>query len=322
MSTNNRIRQLIKKISMNNKKRHNKISLYGKLQYIRQKNCLSLVFRFSKVNVFHITLECLISVYMLELLVVLSKFFLIDPKSISSLLMLIVFPCITMIPLSVVFGIGCALFFTHHVYFYLKSVVPSFSDNIEDSRTHYEKVVRRYRKEVIVVHLLGTILYCISVTLVPIYLVSYYPSYFAHPNTFLFYMSFIGSLFGVIWNIAGIFRNQRLLWSDLLTEFCTAEIHSIVYQRNYKLLLYNAITNILSIIFLCIISILIVLNIHPILMNEESFKSLLTEYSFFVLSFGALVAFYLKKGFSLLYSDQTTLVFPSLNTILNASDPM
>jgi len=90
---------------MNNKKKHNKVSLYEKLQFIRQKNCLSLVFRFSKVNVFHITLECLISVYMLELLSVLSKFFLIDPTNISSLFMLIVFPCVTMIPLSVVFGI-------------------------------------------------------------------------------------------------------------------------------------------------------------------------------------------------------------------------
>lgn len=307
---------------MNNKKKHDKVSLYEKLQYIRQKNCLSLVFRFSKVNVFHITLECLISVYMLELLSVLSKFFLIDPTDIASLLMLIVFPCVTMIPLSVIFGIVCALFFTHHVYFYLKSVVPSASDNVEDLHIHYEKVVRRYRKEVIVVHFLGTIFYCASTVLVPRYLVSYYSSYFAHPDTFLCYMSFVGSLFGVIWNIAGIFRNQRLLWSELLTEFCTAEIRSIVYQRNYKLLLCNVITNILSIVFLCIISALIVLNIHPILMKQDSFESLLTEYSFFVLSFGALVAFYLKKGFSLLYSDQTTLVFPSLNTILNASDPM
>lgn len=302
---------------MNNENEHDKISLYKKLQYIRQKNCLSLVFRFSKVNVFHITLECLISVYMLELLSVLSKFFLIDPTNISSLLMLIVFPCVTMIPLSVVFGIGCALFFTHHAYFYLKDVVPSPSCPGEDLCVHYKKVTRRYRKEVIVVHLLGIIFYCTSTALVPRYLVSHYPSYFAHPNTFLCCMSFVGSLFGIIWNIAGIFRNQRLLWSEFLTEFRTAEIRSIVYQSNYKLLLCNAITNILSIVFLCIISVFIVLNIHPSLMKQDSFASLLTEYSFFVLSFGALVAFYLKKGFSLLYSAKNALIFPSLNTILN-----
>lgn len=305
---------------MDNKKKHNKISLYKKLQYIRQKNCLSLVVRFSEVNIFHITLECLISIYMLELLSVLSKFFLMDPTNISSLLMLIVFPCVTMIPLSVAFGVGCALFFTHHVYFYLKSVVPSFSGNIEDLRTHYEKVVRRYRKEVIVVHLLGTIFYCASTALVPKYLVSCYSSYFAHPDTFLCYISSVGSLFGIIWNIAGIFRNQRLLWSELLAEFYTAEIRSIVCQRNYRLLLCNAITNILSIVFLCIISAFIVLNIHPVLMRQDSFKSLLTEYSFFVLSFGVLVAFYLKKGFSLLYLKKDTSVFPSLATILNLSD--
>lgn len=296
--------------------------LYGRLKALNRQGYLPLVLRFAKVNMFHITVECLISVYMLELFAVLSRFYLSDPTDIPSLLLLVLLPSVTMIPLSIFFGIWCALFFIFRVYSYSQRIAAEARSG-GDPEALYARTVKRYRADVIKVHLTGLLFYSFSTVAVPKLLVSFYPHQFEHPLKFVLHMSIIGLVFGIVWNITGIFRNQRLVWHNLVGLFRTPAISARVYADNFRLLLCNAAGSLVSIGFLCTLCAIIIFNIHPSIIYSENFRRLLTEYNFFVLSFAALAAFYIKTGFSLLYSskNKNVYVFPNLETILKERAP-
>ena len=295
----------------------NIIGLYVKLSYIRQNGYLPLVLRFTKVNTFHITLECLISVYMLELFASFTRFYLTNPTIMPNLLMLVILPSITMIPLSIIFGIWCALFFIDSVYSYSNDILKQVDTGIPLD-TIYDNTYKRYQRDVVLVHSSGLAIYVISTILVPSALIFIYPEQFSHPARFVFHMAIIGFLLGTVWNITGIFRNQRIIWHDVLPIFNTSSIRQKVSQSNFKCFVYNAVGSITSLTVLCILAIIIVFNIHPEIVKVDIFARLLTEYSFFVLSFAALVAFYIKTCFNFLYasSNKDVNVFPSLDIIL------
>lgn len=125
-------------------------------------------------------------------------------------------------------------------------------------------------------------------------------------------------MLGTVWNITGIFRNQRIIWYDVLPIFNTFSIRQKVSKSNFDCFVYNAAGNVISLAVLCILAVFIVFNIHPEIAKVDIFARLLTEYSFFVLSFVALVAFYIKTVFKFLYasSNKDVNVFPSLDKIL------
>lgn len=229
------------------------IGLYDKMLYINKNGYLPLVSKFAKVNIFHITLECLISVYMLELFAVLSRFYLVNPTDIPNLLVLILLPSITMIPLAISFGIWCTVHFVCKVYSYSTNILNKAKSGMTSDELYVE-ATKNYRNDVIKVHLAGALFYLLSTIVVPNLLIHFYSSQFENPSEFVLHMSIIGFIFGAIWNFTGIFRNQRLVWHNLITTFKIPEIQKKVQANNFRFFICNAIGNIFSIGFLCILS--------------------------------------------------------------------
>ena len=58
---------------------------------------------FGKEGIFHIVFESIITVYLLELLATLSRFFLIDPTNLPNPILYVFLPSIMIIPIAIVF---------------------------------------------------------------------------------------------------------------------------------------------------------------------------------------------------------------------------
>ena len=290
-----------------------KTRLYQDLKDIYKLNHLPIVIRFAKVTLFHIIFETLISVYILELFAVLTSFFLIDPTALSKTLILVVFPILITLPLSTIYGIWCTVYFAKRVCKYPKEYL-----NADKQKVSFDIISKQYKKEVIIVHFAGIIFYLISTAIISIALINLYPEKFAHPIPLAVSIPALGSALGIIWNVTGINRNQRLMWHELLPEFNQPEITKKVAQNNYRFYMNNIIGNALSLFFLFVILAVIFLNLHPKLMIDDILRIITTDYGFLLISFVALVVFYLKIGCSLLYisENNTEKIYPTLESIL------
>ena len=276
-------------------------------------NAFYLCLNFFKVDLFHILFEGLICAYLLELVAIISKFFLVDPTSIPEMIVIILLPGIIVGLLMLVFAVFIIPFFLNHVYNYLNDIYEKYKEESDVLNIYFEIVVR-YRKDVVTIHCIGIFLYIVTTVFIPFLLVKIHPVQFENPRAFVASIAVIGSLLGVIWNITGIFRNQRIVWNNLVPIFDNSKIRDEVKYKNFKFYFYNIIGNISSIIYIFCISLITIFNIHPTILQVQNFKSLVTDYNFLLLSFMVLVIFYVKIIWRELYSskDKPAVIFPSL----------
>ena len=112
------------------------------------------------------------------------------------------------------------------------------------------------------------------------------------------------------------------MWHLLLKQLDNIEKRKKIKKDNFIYVKQNIIGNIISIFVLVIIFTIIMFNIHPELLKEDTFKNLITEYNFLIVAFVLLVSYYIRIGFRLLYSskNQNVEIFPNLSSILNIID--
>lgn len=289
--------------------------MYERIVYLTKNGYLPFILRFSKVTVFHIVLECLISTYALELFALLTCFCIKDPTELPQLLAFILSPSIIVILLSLLFGMICSLYFMNTVYKFLIKYVHKRRVCYEIIKTKYCRIVASY-------HLLGLLLYITATTIIPWLLTCLYPQIFIDIICFRVYMAIIGFIFGLVFNLTGYYRNRRLMWHLLLKQLDNIETRKKIKKDNFIYVKQNIIGNIISIFVLVIIFTIIMFNIHPELLKEDTFKNLITEYNFLIVAFVLLVSYYIRIGFRLLYSskNQNVEIFPNLSSILNIID--
>lgn len=126
----------------------------------------------------------------------------------------------------------------------------------------------------------------------------------------------IGSVFGAVWNITGFYRDLRFFLARLLPK-CKNDSGEN-RKKLYIYTKYNIIGNGFSLFLLFIASAIILMNINEKLLSINTLKEIITNYSFIVISFITIIAFYVRKGVLLLYPQfsKENNMFPSINYIL------
>ena len=292
-----------------------KTSFYDKISYISKEGYLPFVINFSKVTIFSVTFECLLSVYILEIFAIMTKFFLVDPTSIPKLFVIILFPLILEIVICSIFGISVSIFFANTVY--------KFSVNIKNKKKGFvdcKGVMEQYKKKVVMGQVIGTSFYIITTLIIPIILINVYPDVFINPIGLVIWIPIIGAILGIVWNITSYYRNQRIMWHKILPQFSKSK--EIVLKKNYNYLIKNAVWNIISIAILFILSIIVLFNLHPKILSEDVFGKLVSEYNFLFVAFGGLIAVYIKGVIKTIYSTKENKeeIFPSLRQLFNANN--
>ena len=257
-----------------------------------QKNKLSHhLVRYLKVNTFHVFFEMLITVYSMELITVLTRFFIRDVGDIKQMFIIMVTPMIFTLSVSFIFSGLFAAYYTKRVYDYIQKTLKS--------GITITSIMKLYKKEVIIVHIVGILFYIATSYGVSWWLSSIYsPNAFLDSRYFTIWMTVIGGGLGIIWNFTGIFRDQRVLWSRCFPKLSNSETFKEVATKNYLFLCWNVIGNILS---LAILFILIAVSFFSI-NRELEIKSLTTDYWFLIIYYFTLIALYVKQGFAFLYS--------------------
>lgn len=287
--------------------------MYEKLLYIKKHNLLNFTTRFLSVNLFHILMECLITIYLMELAGVFTKFMILSPDEIPLIVIFVFLPAIAVVVLSILFGIFCINIFINKVYEYSRQVAFDHSDRFQIFNT----ITQKCQKDIISMHRTGIYLYTVSSALGPWFLTYFYPNHFISPNGFIIYVFFIGLVMGIAWNTSGIYRNQRINWCYLLAKLQTKRISKINRKRNYILYIKNAICSIISLTLIISIMIMITFNLN----SEIDLSDIISEYNFVILVFITLLSFYVKTTTQKIYANDDALdVFPSIKVILGITD--
>lgn len=283
------------------------------INYIYENKYDGLVKRFIFVNLTHICFETLISVYILEMFGIFTNFYLKDPDKISLLRDIVILPFALMIILAVIFGICASHYFAKNVFIYANEY-----KNMDATEENYKIVINRYKTQIITVQVLGIICYTVSTIVIPIIFNSYYSDNIEHSKALLIVIPILGSLLGISWNLTGIFRNQRLLRTKLLPAFSDNEFIKINERRyNYKYLVLNTGGIISSIALIAILFIIVLLNLHDSLLQNQTIGTITSNYILLFVYFVALVGFYIKCIVKQLYCTwNDNGIFPSLKRIM------
>lgn len=282
------------------------------IKFIYDEGYDGLVKRFIFVNVIHISFETLISVYILEMVGIFTKFFLKEPEKISQIRIIVILPFVLMLSLAFFFGIWAAYYFAKNVYIYAHDY-----HNVEPTKTNYCIITSRFRKQIIRTQVVGCILYMISTIIIPMIFVDHYSNNIEHPLRLMIIIPILGSILGITWNITGIFRNQRLLWTQLFTTLSNDKTKYYERVYNYKYYVENAVGNIISIVEIFALFVFVLFNLHESLLQDEILKSLTTNFGFLFVYFITLVGFYIKCIVKQLYCTWNDKgIFPSMKRIM------
>lgn len=287
-----------------------KANLFEKLKYIDEHNYTKFTIRFLKVNFFHIFIECLITIYMLEFSAVFSKYFIIDPRNLPTTIIFLILPVLTVTLISIGFGIVCTFVFIDKVY--------SYSHEIENNKGGilqlYKKITNHYKRDIRNAHAIGTSFYMITSSAIPFILTKICPEIFISKNLFILSIYVLGTSAGIMWNVSGVYRNLRINWCELIKKFNTANIIKDNQKTNFLCFKKNIIWSIISVIIIALWEITIFFLKH----SDIDLSTIIKDYNFILLAFTALFSLYIKTFVQKLFMGENEReVFPDLKTILN-----
>lgn len=195
----------------NNKQKTKSLSRYEMLRKLNENGDLNTYFDFGKEGIFHIVFESIITVYLLELMATLSKFFLIDPTYLPNPILYVFLPSILIIPIALAF----TLFYIH------RFIKIAYNYSCLDVEKQIDDLLDRkgiLYNRLLLIHIWGFVLYCIASIGIVILLKNKYIDYIIDRDLFVIVLPLIGSIFGVIWNITGFYRDLRFFLARLLLK--------------------------------------------------------------------------------------------------------
>ena len=285
-----------------------KESFLEKLSYLKANGLMPIVYRQVKVTSFHITLEMLITVYIMELTAVLTRFFLINSNNIFQVFIVMVAPLIITIPVASVYSAFYAIYYINRLHYYYSHY------DLKVKTNNISIMFKKYKKEVIIAHTLGTVFYIVGAVSVSVWIGVNYNEHFKSVCSLIICMGTIGGGMGLIWNVTGYFRDQRVLWNKIV-DGCNDNILLAVSKLNFKCYLGNIVGNAFSAITIFISLAIIFFNISLTL----DIKSLTTDYWFLIIYLFVILGVYIKYVFGFVYSNKNKgqVLYAPLDDILN-----
>ena len=132
-----------------------KMKTIDMIRELHKRELMPFVYRFVKAALFHTAFEMFISVYMIELVVCLTRFFLTDPTQISTIMLLIVISLAVTFFMAGIYG-GIA------VHIYTKYVYECATEYLDHPDVKYEDVVRTHRDKIRLSAFNGVLAYVLS----------------------------------------------------------------------------------------------------------------------------------------------------------------
>ena len=315
---------------MNKKKKSNN-TVSQNLSRIYAENRFHECERYLRIHIFHVFLEMLITVYILEMIAFLSKWFFKDPTKLNNILNFVAMPLIVVLPITALFAIVCVPYIIHKVAEYLSD----YKDRIPD-------LEQNYKKNLIIAHCLGVGSYILGACLSAILITHIFKGDIMNSQFLIVCITCVGAFLGITWNCLSYLRLNRVSWRRFLltdtngrtdtsaesekTHLAETKTHNdppfqdTEMENCYHAYKWHGYCQLASVVVILICLVAILLNLHGSLLAAPMFERLATDYSFVLLAFFSLVSYYLKKSFSRDFFPKDDEIFcPSLRTILSYS---
>lgn len=180
---------------------------------LKDKGIHKAVVRFAQIDTFHVCMEMLLTVYIIEMVVLLTDICSKDPDSPIEISPFVVF-------LPFIIAIVVALFCIIWALWYFRKKANEYLDKYfvidadkpptpESAKKEYEGFIEEYKNNTGLVHVWCTMLYLV---------ISFVIARILEVSTDLFNQNFVGYVIviavvlGALWNWAGYYRHQRILW--------------------------------------------------------------------------------------------------------------
>ncbi len=294
--------------NIKNECEHKRLTTYDLLEQMRTQGDLGMYIGFAKEAIFHILFECAITVYSMELIAMLSRFFIKDITKIQNPLLLIFLPSFLVILVTLYF----ILHFIRLFLFWVQDYSKSTDDKIQDLISNKGELIDALKK----IHVAGRRYYTILPIAISIYLSIAYTKSINNWISFIAVITVIGFVLGYIWNKAGYYRDKRFFLAKLIER--SKHNNSQAAKELFCLTWNNVKWNFYSIVILLINCVVIILFPNENILKPMVLLQLTTDYNFIIVLYILLITVYLRNEAKLLYpqtGDKTSL-FPSITFIL------
>ncbi|MCL2628831.1 MAG: hypothetical protein FWD44_09095 [Oscillospiraceae bacterium] len=267
---------------------------FRNIDFINNRGLLPEVYSFLKLNVFRVSFEALISLYIFEIIFLFTNIFSsnISLSNIDAIIKVIVLPLSIAIVLILIYSLFVILF----TFGKLRKTLIDF----ESTKKSFEATIKRINKNLIFTNIIGVFFYiaCGIVSFLFLRNNVIFGDFDLHITDTheLWLVIIISILLGIMWNLKGYFANRRVIWNHVLNVEIvrSKEIAEDICKRFlWHCLFFGFAVFILAFGLFLLIS----------YMNDES-KFILNniESNSFILLFTSLVLFYIKKYVDLYFS--------------------
>lgn len=302
----------------------------GKVKFAN--NCIELkdktlykdTLRFAYVDTFHIAMEMLLTVYIIEMLVMLTNICPGKSSTVTITPFVIFLPFIIGIPVALGCVIWAMIYFQNKANEYLTGVFANVLKNSSSDediiKCEFDKFANNYRKSLIETHLICICLYVIfSFTIAAVLKLA--TKEFS--DGFVLIVTLTGLLLGSFWNVAGYYRHQRILWCRFFPEmkdhknrvFDKVREKDVIDNCDYHRWSIGSI--VASMVVLLILFAVVVINFHSDGESISIIKLLGEGYGTLIIPFFTLCIIYVKLCYSISFDhNDDTSICPSLAAAL------
>jgi hypothetical protein len=209
------------------------------------------------------------------------------------------------------------LIFTNIFIDYTEKYIKNISKDLQEVKRSYKNLTDNYNSKVMIIHIIGFILYILCSFSVSNCMSIVWDKEIQNKKEFVLWITIIGCVLGLLWNLTGVFRNQRMNWVDLITTFSLDHYHKLCEEqhisidigieeilegiennckaKNFKCMFMQIICYIILSVVLCIGILIIAFNLSDDVFMNIELKDIFNEYNFISLGFITLIIMYTKR---------------------------
>lgn len=289
------------------------------LVLLKNKNIYGSVVRFSRINAFYISMEMLLTAYIIEMFALLTNTCSADSKPITITPFIIFFPLIVAVLATLLCLIGAIWHFQSRAVEYADRYVDEYRKkgfrqgppDKKDKYMTFAEFVSMHRQNAALAHVLCVGLYVG---------ISWLVATLLKENSILFNDKLvpcavaIAFVLGILWNVDAYYRHQRILWCKIFPDL-TEDEKALDVKNNCHNYRMSIIIIGLSMVVLMVLVSYVLLNFHS---KDSRIKELLeNNYGTLVLPFFSLVILYVKLVYSFTFKKKEgAILCPCLEDVI------
>ena len=285
---------------------------------LKNNKMYSEVVRFARISTFYIGMEMLLTVYIIEMVVLLTTFFSRDGSIVTIKPFIIFFPLIIAIPLTLFCLVWALQHFQSKANEYAQTYAAGFKDETlpaseNEGKKDFSELIREHR-----LNSRSAAVRCVIFYFLISLIIAFVLNLCTHSFNKKFFVCVVGIavLLGFLWNMDAYYRHQRILWSRLYPNL-SPESKKADVENNCKVFKRS--------IFWIVVSMLVLLGLFTFVLwffhsKNSTIKELLDNgYGTLIFPFFSLVIIYVKLVYSLTFKNtgSDVILCPTLDAVLS-----